>query len=173
MLPYIVAGEVAFWILLLGGLSIRYLLRWRAVSTTLLILTPVVDLAIVALTYVDLSRGAPSSFSHGLAAFYVGFSIVFGSETTRRFDRRFARKYTELPEAELPSVPQRSSMQYWHRCLTASAITIALLMIGIAVAGLADSFWLIYWIITGAFIVVAWGAIGPLRDRLRSERAGQ
>lgn len=172
MLPYIIAGEVAFWVLLLGGLSLRYLLRWRAVSTTLLILTPVVDLAIMALTYVDLGRGAPSDFSHGLAAFYVGFSVIFGPETIRRFDRRFAKKHTDLPEAELPAVPQRSSMQYWLRCLVASSITIGLLMIGIAVAGVADSFWLIYWIISAAFTAIMWGAIGPLRDRLRSERTG-
>lgn len=69
MLPYIIAGEVLFWLLLLGGLGARYILRQRTVSTILLVSTPVVDAAILALTYVDLARGAPSDFSHGLAAF--------------------------------------------------------------------------------------------------------
>ncbi|MGO2862706.1 MAG: hypothetical protein ACTIC1_16225, partial [Brevibacterium sp.] len=76
MLPFILGGEILFWILLLAGVSVRYLLGWRAVSTGLLIATPAVDLIIIALTYVDLAAGASSDFSHGLAAFYVGFSIV-------------------------------------------------------------------------------------------------
>lgn len=173
MLPYIIAGEVAFWALLLGGFSIRYILRWRSISTVLLTLTPVVDLAIITLTYIDLGRGAPSDFSHGLAAFYVGFSVTFGPEIIRRFDRRFAKKYTGLPEDQLPVVPERSSMQYWLRCLVAVSITIGLLGIGIAVVGFADSFWLLYWIISAAFTALMWGVIGPLRDHLRTQRAGK
>ncbi|MDN6283267.1 MULTISPECIES: hypothetical protein [Corynebacterium] len=170
MLPYIVAGEVLFWCLLLGGLAVRYLLKWRAVSNVLLILTPVVDLAIIALTFVDLANGASSDFTHGLAAFYVGFSVVFGPEIIRRLDRRFARKYTDLPDNQLPTVPERTSMQYRLRCLTASTITILLLVIGIAIAGLSHSFWLIYWIIVAAFTALMWGFIGPIRDHYRARR---
>lgn len=167
MLPYIIAGEVSFWCLLLGGLSVRYLFRWRLVSAALLALTPMVDLAVIALTYVDLARGAPSDLSHGLAAFYVGFSVTFGPELIRRFDRRFARRYTDVPDADLPAVPMRSSLQYWLRCVTAAAITIGLLGVGIVVAGTEDSFWLIYWIISAAFTVFLWAVIGPIRDRFR------
>lgn len=171
MLPYIIAGEILFWCLLLGGLSARYLVRWRCLSTVLLLLTPVVDLAIIALTYIDLSRGAPSDFSHGLAAFYVGFSIAFGPEVIQRLDRRFARRFTDLPEDALPTVPQRTAWQHWRSCLFAAAITITLLGIGMAIAGFIHSFWLIYWIIAAASTVVLWLIVGPLWDRWRRRRA--
>lgn len=164
MLPYIIAGEVLFWCLLLAGLLARYLLRWRTVSTTLLVATPLVDLAIIALTYVDLAGGAPSDFSHGLAAFYVGFSIIFGPEIISRADRRFARRFTDLPDDALPALPEHTPVQYWLRCLVAASITIALLALGMAIAGFADSFWLIYWIIVAASTVVLWALVGPVRD---------
>lgn len=167
MLFYIVAGEVLFWFVLLAGVCTRYLLRWRTVSTVLLAATPLIDIVIVVLTYIDLNRGATSDFSNGMAAFYVGFSIVFGPEAIARVDRRFARRHSDLSEAELSAVPTRTSLAYWLRCLNASAITIVLLAIGIAIAGLADSFWLIYWVIVAVFTALAWGIVGPLRDRRR------
>ena len=43
----IVACEVLFWVLLLGGLSARYLLRLRWLSTVLLLLVPVLDVALL------------------------------------------------------------------------------------------------------------------------------
>lgn len=56
----------------------------------------------------------------------------------------------------------------------ASAITIALLVVGFAIAGLADSFWLIYWAIVAVFTALAWGIVGPLRDRWRrNKRQGE
>lgn len=170
MLLFIIAGEVLFWIVLLAGVCARYLLRWRSVSTILLAATPLIDIVIIVLTYIDLYRGASSDFSHGMAAFYVGFSLVFGPEAIARIDRRFARRHTDLSEAELPAVPTRSSLAYWLRCLTASAITVVLLAVGIAIAGLADSFWLIYWVIVAVFTALAWGVVGPLRDRWRRSR---
>ncbi|WP_432790912.1 hypothetical protein QYM46_03695 [Brevibacterium sp. K11IcPPYGO002] len=165
MLLFIIAGEVLFWIVLLAGVSARYLMHWRTVSTVLLVSTPLIDILIVGLTYIDLHRGSSSDFSHGMAAFYVGFSVVFGPEAIARVDRRFARRHKDPNEVELPAVPTRTSLGYWLRCLTASTITIALLAIGIAIAGLADSFWLIYWTIVAVFTALAWGLIGPLRDR--------
>ena len=170
MLLFIIAGEVLFWIFLLDGVCARYLLHWRTVSTVLLVSTPLIDIVIIVLTYIDLNRGAASDFSHGMAAFYVGFSVVFGPEAIARVDRRFARRHTDLSEAALPAVPTRTSLGYWLRCLTAAAITTALLSIGIAIAGLADSFWLIYWTIVAVFTALAWGVVGPLRDRLRRSK---
>lgn len=165
MVGYILGGEVLFWVLLLAGVSSRYLLGWRVTSAGLLLATPVVDLAIIALTYVDLAGGARSDFSHGLAAFYVGFSIVFGPEIIARFDRRFARRHTGLSEDQLPPVPIRTDLAYLCRCLIASGITVVLLAIGIALAGWADSFWLIYWIVVAVSTAVMWALVGPIRKR--------
>lgn len=170
MVGYILGGEILFWVLLLAGVSTRYLLGWRTVSAGLLLATPLVDLAIIALTYIDLADGARSDFSHGLAAFYVGFSIVFGPEIIARFDRRFARRHTDLSEQQLPAVPRRTDRAYLCRCLIASGITVVLLAIGIALAGWAASFWLIYWIVVAVSTAVMWAFVGPIRKRWRRSR---
>lgn len=168
MLLFIVAGEALFWLFLLAGVCARYLLRWRTASTVLLVATPIIDIVIIVLTYIDLHRGAASDFSHGMAAFYVGFSTVFGPEVIARVDRRFAKKHSTAVE-DAP-VPDRSSLAYWLRCLTASAITVVLLAVGMAIAGWSDSFWLIYWTIVALFTALAWGIVGPLRDRWRRRK---
>lgn len=173
VLLYIIGGEILFWCLLLGGLTVRYLLRWRTLSTILLIATPLVDLGIIALTYGDLAGGAPSDFSHGLAAFYVGFSIVFGPEIIQRFDRRFADRYTNLSDDQLPAIPERTSRQYVLRCLTAALLTTALLTVGLIITGLDRSFWLIYWIIVALSTPVLWIIIDRLWGKPRKTSAAK
>ncbi|AZL11917.1 hypothetical protein CXR25_03130 [Brevibacterium aurantiacum] len=173
MMPYIIGGEVLFWVLLLGGLAVRYLLGGRLISTLLLIATPVVDVVIIAFTYIDLVGNPSSDFSHGLAAFYVGFSVIFGPDIIRRLDRRFARRYSKRPGNHVPSPPQRSSLAEWYRCLVASAITVALLLVGIGVAGWSDSFWLIYWLIVVVFTAATWAVLGPVREGLRTRRSSR
>lgn len=61
-------------------------------------------------------------------------------------------------------------MEYWLRCVFAASITIGSLAVGMAIAGFANSFWLIYWIVSATFTVVAWALIGPIRDHFRSKR---
>ncbi|SDS08816.1 hypothetical protein SAMN04489751_1199 [Brevibacterium sandarakinum] len=170
MLSYIIVGEVLFWVLLMGGLAVRYLLGGRVVSSLMLVATPVVDIVIIVLTYLDLAGHSPADFSHGLAAFYVGFSVVFGPDIIRGLDRRFTRRYSKQSGVRTTSAPQRSSLADWYRCLFASGITLALLLVGIVVAGLSDSFWLIYWLIVVVFTAVTWAALGPVRESLRKRR---
>lgn len=67
----ILTGEVAFWAFVLGGLAARYLLRRPRLGLALLLTTPVVDLALIAATVVDLRVGATAGVFHGLAAIYV------------------------------------------------------------------------------------------------------
>lgn len=57
ILTAIVTAEILFWLLLISGLLVRYALKAPRVGVALLIATPVVDLALLALTYVDLSFG--------------------------------------------------------------------------------------------------------------------
>jgi hypothetical protein len=57
LLALIVACEIGFWAFLLAGLAARYLLRWKTVSTILLICVPLVDLVLLAATIADLRGG--------------------------------------------------------------------------------------------------------------------
>ena len=54
----IAACEIAFWALLFGGMAARYWWRRRRLSTVLLVAIPVADALLLALTAIDLARGA-------------------------------------------------------------------------------------------------------------------
>src|SRR5215813_11115023 len=110
MVPFIVGGEIAFWVVLGAGLAARYLLRWRRVSTVLLIGVPLVDVVIFVATAVDLARGATADFSHGLAAAYIGFSVAFGPGLVRWADQRFAHRFAGGPPPWKPPKGGRARM---------------------------------------------------------------
>jgi hypothetical protein len=74
----IVGCEVAFWLVLLAALAVRYLLRRDALSRWLLLALPAIDLLLLAFTALDLRAGTTATFAHGLAAAYVGFTVAFG-----------------------------------------------------------------------------------------------
>jgi len=93
----IVAAEIAFWVLLVGGLAARYLLRRRRLSTALLIGAPLVDLVLLVATVIDLGRGTTATSAHGLAAAYIGFSVAFGPSLIRWADERFAHRFAGGP----------------------------------------------------------------------------
>jgi len=63
----IIAAEVAFWVLLLGGLVARYGLRRPRLGAALLVGVPLVDVVLLGITALDLARGAQADWSHGLA----------------------------------------------------------------------------------------------------------
>lgn len=169
----IIAAEMLFWVFLVGGLLVRYALRWKTVGISLLVLTPVIDLVLIGMTYSDLSKGGESHFSHGLSAFYVGFSITFGPSIIAAMDRKFAARYstngTDDPaKHDKPSYVDH--LQSWRKACIAVVITLALLTVGLFVAGFSNSFWLIYWMITAVSIVPMWWFTGPMRAR-RHERS--
>jgi hypothetical protein len=97
LVALIVACEIGFWVLLAAGLSARYLLRRRRLSTALLVSVPLVDLVLLAATVADLAGGATASVAHGLAAAYLGFSVAFGHGLVRWADERFAHRFAGGP----------------------------------------------------------------------------
>jgi hypothetical protein len=118
MVPFIVGGEIAFWAVLAAGLVARYLLRWRRISTALLLGVPLVDVALFVVTAIDLRRGATASFSHGLAAAYIGFSVAFGHTMVRWADQRFAHRFAGGPPPWKPPKHGRARMVYeWREFL--------------------------------------------------------
>ena len=161
----IVGCEVAFWVVLLLGLAARYLLRRRTLSRLLLLSLPLLDLALLAFTALDLRSGAQATFAHGLAAAYVGFTVGFGGLTVAWADRHFAHRFAGAPAP--PKAPTRGwpALRYelvlWARCLIAVAITLVLIAALIALVGddtatqaLREWFWIaigcaFFWFIFG------------------------
>lgn len=169
--------EVLFWVFLFGGLLIRYTLGWRKVSAALLILTPFTDFLQLILALFDVMNGGYPTFLHGMAAFYIGFSIAGGQQVVHAMDARFAGRFGKAPKPKAKKKPKTPAQKLaearkdWQRCAMAGAVALAMLFTLMWAAGYSKSFWLIYWIIVVVFTVGAWYFIGPWRLKRKLERA--
>jgi hypothetical protein len=138
----IVACEVAFWVVLLSGLTARYVLRRPRLGAVLLVATPLVDVVLLAFTVVDLRSGATASVAHSLAAVYIGVSLAFGHSLVRWADVRFAHRFAGGPA---PRPAPRSGAAHaaharrgWRRHLLGWTLGVSLLLAGVAIVADAE-----------------------------------
>jgi len=102
LLTAIVACEIGFWVVLVAGLLARYGLRRKRLGAVLLLAVPLVDLALLVLTALDLRSGAEPDVTHGLAALYLGFSVALGHDLVRWADVRVAHRFAGGPPPQGP-----------------------------------------------------------------------
>ncbi|GLZ09558.1 hypothetical protein Acsp03_70240 [Actinomadura sp. NBRC 104412] len=119
----IVACDIGFWVVLGAGLVARYLLGRRQLGAALLAGVPLIDLILLIASYLDLRAGATAGAEHGLAAVYIGFSVVFGPSTVRWADARFAHRWAGGPPPRRPPKTGKAAVRYeWRQfgkaCLT-------------------------------------------------------
>lgn len=93
VLAVIIACEIGFWVFVVLGLATRYALGRRRLGAVLLAAAPVVDLVLLIAVVINLQGGATASFSHGLAALYLGISIAYGHTMIKWADARFAHRF--------------------------------------------------------------------------------
>jgi hypothetical protein len=163
----IVGCEVAFWLLLVLALAVRYVLRRNRLSRALLLGLPTADMLLLAFTAMDLRAGTPATFAHGLATAYVGFTVAFGGVMVCWADQRFAHRFAggpppiTSPTRGWPSV--RYEFALWLRCIVAWIITIALLIALIAyVDNEANTQQLHQWFRIAFGSVIVWFVLGPV-----------
>jgi hypothetical protein len=175
LLLVIAACEIGFWLILAAGLVTRYVLRWRRISTVLLICTPVVDVILLVATAVDLRSGGTAGFAHGLSAAYLGFSIAFGHSMVRWADQRFAHRFAGGPPAVKPPKYGPAKVRYewreWGKCLLAWLIACGILLLLAFVIGRpGQTEALLGWIGRLTTPLVIWFVIGPLWTTLSPPR---
>ena len=90
------------------GLAARYALGRPRLGMALLVATPLVDLALLAVAAIDLRRGGEASLPHALAAVYVGVSVAWGRRLVDWADVRFVHRFGDGPA---PGPPPR--MRCW------------------------------------------------------------
>jgi hypothetical protein len=164
----IVVCEVGFWVVLAAGLLARYVLHRPRLGAVLLICVPLVDLALLAFTAVDLRQGAEPSVAHGLAAVYLGFSVVFGHRMVRWADVRAAHRWAGGPppaplSAHGTPARVRFAWQDWGRAVLAAALAVVLLGAAIALVGdpaRTGELWA--WVERLGWLVAVWLLAGPL-----------
>ncbi|WP_449278990.1 hypothetical protein [Leucobacter sp. GX24907] len=154
--------EIGFWVLLLGGLAARYLLRWRRVSTVLLLCVPLLDVLLLSLIAWDLLvNDATADFTHGLGGVYLGFTVAFGHQIISRVDARFAHRFAGGPTPVKPPKSGLAQVKYewgqWARMLLCAALTSAVLGgIVLLVGDLARTGELLGWIGRIWLVTVIW-----------------
>lgn len=123
----IVTCEIAFWVVILAGLAVRYLLKRPKLGLAMLALTPVIDLLLFVITGVDLYNGAVATTAHAIAAVYIGVSIAFGKSMIDWADRWF--RYLVHKQEEARPV-KRYGLEYAKQYLRGFIRHIAAFLIG-------------------------------------------
>jgi len=170
LLAIIIGCEIGFWALLAAGLATRYLLRWRRVSTVLLVCLPLLDVVLLAATVVELRGGATAGFSHGLAAAYLGYSVAFGHSWVRWADERFAHRFAggPPPKAKPRYAPARTRYEWreFGKATIAWAIGCGALLAMIAMVGDAErTRALVGWTMRLTFVWAVW-SLWPISHTL-------
>jgi len=127
----IVICEVLFWVFILSGLIVRYLAKKEKIGLLLLAMTPIVDVALLFLTGIDLYRGATATAAHGVAAIYIGVSIAYGKSMISWADtnfRYYILKSGEKPVKKTGMAFAKQQMGNWVRHLFAYVLGVGLLL---------------------------------------------
>lgn len=134
----IIACEVGFWVLLTGGLALRYLAKMPRTGAAVLLCEPLLELVLLVATAVDLRGGAEPDWKHGLAALYLGFTVAYGHYTVRRLDGHAAYRLAGGPKPAGAGYGGARAVHEWKlvgRTLLAAAVAIGLLQAAIWYVG--------------------------------------
>lgn len=90
---FIIACEISFWVVLALGLFVRFVLNLNSLSKFILLCVPLLDIALLIATVFDLNNDKPAEFAHGLAAVYLGFTVVYGHSIIQWADSYVSYKF--------------------------------------------------------------------------------
>lgn len=129
----IIICEVGFWIILFSGIFVRYVLKLPKLGSYLLLCVPLLDVILFVATAYDLRSGTVAEFAHGLAAAYLGFTLVFGRSVMEWADKYFAYKYTgqDKPNQKYGWAYTKYEWEQWFKGIMACGITSSLLYLAI------------------------------------------
>lgn len=171
----IIGAEVAFWLLLFGGLAVRYLGKRKRLSSILLVCVPLVDVALIVLTAIDLAGGAEPNVTHALASIYLGFTVAFGHSVIAKTDAWFAYRFAggakPVKHPKTGPVAVQRAWAEWKRVVIAWGIAVAGLLLMRLVSGwyVPDSWEALFghdvmWSMIGRLtaILLIWFVAGPI-----------
>jgi hypothetical protein len=135
----IIICEVAFWVLLVGGLALRYVARAPRTGAAVLLCEPLLELVLFVVSAMDLRNGGEPDWKHGLAAAYIGFTVTYGYHTIKWADGHFLHRFAGGPlPAKAPRYGKARAVHEWKlgaRAIGGAAIGAALLQLGIWYVG--------------------------------------
>lgn len=134
----IIACEVGFWVLLAGGLALRYLAGMPRLGAALLLMEPLLELVLLVASFIDLKNGGEPSWRHGVAALYIGYTVGYGHYTVKWIDGHAAHRFAGGPKPPGTKYGKARAVhewQLWARTLAAAAVAYGLLQAGIWYVG--------------------------------------
>jgi hypothetical protein len=135
----IVAAEIAFWLLLVGGLYVRYGLGRPRAGGALLIAAGSTAAVLAVAAGIDLAGGAPADASHVIAAVAVAYTVVYARRHVAKADR-FVQRRLGREVAETPKPPKAERERAgWYRHARMWALGVALLGAGYLIADDGDA----------------------------------
>lgn len=163
----VVACEVAFWVFLAAAVVARYVFRRQRLSTVLLLCEPVIEVVLLVATVGDLLRGSEPTWTHGLAALYLGFTVGFGRYTVQRVDAWVAWRFFDGPRPPRPPEGGRARVLHewrlWLRVLLAWGVAIAVLgVLWLIATGPDQREVLLGWAARASLVLVLWFVTGPV-----------
>ncbi|QBL08220.1 hypothetical protein E0Z06_01180 [Rheinheimera sp. D18] len=168
MLLWLIIGcEIGFWLFLFLGLFVRYILGSPKTGKVVLLCVPLLDLTLLLATAIDLHNGAVAEFAHGLAAVYLGFTVVYGPEVIKWLDRLAAQRFNNTERVvDVERYGWDHALYEWRQWLKAVLAGVissfllyaAILYVGNSVRTAQLSEWLsyIFW------VLLIWLACWPL-----------
>jgi hypothetical protein len=135
----IVAAEIAFWSLLIGGLLVRYALDRPRVGAALLVGAGSTSAVLLAAAAIDLAGGATAEASHVIAALVVAYTVVYAKHHVAAADRFVLRRLgRDVPERPRPPKARRER-DGWYRHARMWAVGVVLLGAGYLIADDGDA----------------------------------
>jgi hypothetical protein len=105
----------------------------------LLLGVPVIDAALLAASVADLRGGGEASWSHGLAALYLGFSVGYGHHLVRWADGHAAHRLGGGPPPPKPpkygAARARHEWRLWGMTAVAAVVSLAVLEVMVRLIG--------------------------------------
>ncbi|MER7464861.1 hypothetical protein [Streptomyces sp. NPDC097981] len=138
LVALIITCETGFWVLLAGGLALRYLAKRPRLGAAVLLCEPLLELVLLAVTVVDLKNGGEPSWMHGLAALYIGYTVGYGHYTVKWLDRHAAYRFGGGPKPPGPKYGKARAVhewKLWTRSLVGAAVALGLLQGAILYVG--------------------------------------
>jgi hypothetical protein len=141
----------------------------------LLVGSPAADLVLLALTAIDLSRGAAPTQAHALAAVYLGFSVAFGHSVVRWADGQFAYRFAGGSPRTKPRRNGRQRAEHewreFRKAALAWAVSVALLLAMSALVGDVDrAAPLLSYPVILTLVLAGWFVTGPLPASVSAAR---
>lgn len=131
----IIICEIGFWVLLAGGLALRYGAKAPRAGAAVLLCEPLLEVVLLVVTAVDLRNGAEPDWKHGLAAVYIGFTATHGHYMIKWADGHFLHRFAGGPApVRPPRYGMARAVHEWKmaaRAVGAAAIAAALLQLAV------------------------------------------